>query len=544
MKFIKKSIAVKTILIVILSLLVFFLLVSVIGYREVTEVLLEQYADDAYHTAYAATMALDPDLVIRYAAADDGTEEYASIEDILTSFCDATESTFIYVIQPDLTDYSTITFLFSSMNSDMHYELYESGYVRKTTNDEYRRKYRAIYEEGSERELLVRNTGYIESDAHITAMIPLKGVDGKVKALLCVQKQMDFLNASRRAFIAKISVTFLLLALTIIIAMSYYLSRWLLRPMKKIADEAGRFASENVPAEQKLMDTIRNKDEIGLLASSIDRMEDQIKEYVDNLTKITAEKEQISTELALATRIQADTLPGTFPPFPDRTEFDIFASMDPAKEVGGDFYDFFLIDDDHLCLFIADVSGKGVPAALFMMISKTILDNMAMLGKTPAEILADTNNVICAKNQEEMFVTVWLGILEISTGKLMAANAGHEYPMLCTDGVFSLYKDKHGFVIGGMEDVSYKNYEMQLKPGDRLFVYTDGLPEATDPDNAMFGTDRIVTVLNREPKAASKRILENVRRSVDHFVKDAEQFDDLTMLCLEYSGTGDGGAGK
>ncbi|MBQ9458661.1 MAG: serine/threonine-protein phosphatase [Oscillospiraceae bacterium] len=243
------------------------------------------------------------------------------------------------------------------------------------------------------------------------------------------------------------------------------------------------------------------------------------------------------TELNLATNIQAGMLPRTFPPFPDRTEFDVYASMDPAREVGGDFYDIFLVDDDHLCLVIADVSGKGVPAALFMMASKIILADKAMAGMSPAQILAETNDRICTKNKAEMFVTVWLGILEISTGKLTAANAGHEYPAIRrADGGFELLKDKHGFVIGGMEGARYREYELMLEPGAKLFVYTDGVPEATDASNGMFGTDRMLEALNEEPDAAPERILKNVRRAVDDFVKDAEQFDDMTMLCIEYRG--------
>ena len=230
-------------------------------------------------------------------------------------------------------------------------------------------------------------------------------------------------------------------------------------------------------------------------------------------------------------------LPSVFPPFPDRTKFDIYASMDPAKEVGGDFYDFFLVDDDHLCLVMADVSGKGVPAALFMMASKIILANYAKMGKSPSEILTAANAAICSNNREDMFVTVWLGILELSTGKLTAANAGHEYPVIMKpDGKFELYKDKHGFVIGGMAGLKYKEYTIDMKPGSKLFLYTDGVPEATNSDKELFGNERMVAALNEKPDGSPQEILKTVRSSVDAFVKDAEQFDDLTMLCLEYKG--------
>ena len=211
--------------------------------------------------------------------------------------------------------------------------------------------------------------------------------------------------------------------------------------------------------------------------------------------------------------------------------------MDPAREVGGDFYNFYFVDDDHLALVIGDVSGKGIPAALFMMVTNILISDRTRMGGNPAEILRFVNQEICAHNEAEMFVTVWLGILELSTGKLVAANAGHEYPAIRhADGAFELLRDKHGFVIGGLEGVSYRGYELQLAPGDRIFVYTDGVPEATAPDNTMFGTDRMLAALNEVPTGSPEQILNKVRRAVDDFVKGAEQFDDLTMLCLEYKG--------
>ena len=270
-----------------------------------------------------------------------------------------------------------------------------------------------------------------------------------------------------------------------------------------------------------------------------------IREYIrrkmlalEEAHRAEAERERISNELQMASQIQMSMLPHEFPPFPDRTEFDICASMTPAREVGGDFYDFFLVDDDHLCLVIADVSGKGIPAALYKMISKAILQGFANLGESAAEVFTRVNEALYANNQEDMFVTVWLGILEISTGKLTAANAGHEYPVLKqADGGFRLVKDRHNFVIGGLDNMEYKEYELQLEPGAKLFLYTDGVPESTNTENEMFGMDRMINVLNEAPEAAPEQILKNVLSAVDRFVKDAEQFDDLTMLCLEYKGS-------
>ncbi|MCR5637344.1 MAG: serine/threonine-protein phosphatase [Lachnospiraceae bacterium] len=249
------------------------------------------------------------------------------------------------------------------------------------------------------------------------------------------------------------------------------------------------------------------------------------------------EKVVADRELSMAAQIQKSMLPHIFPPFPQRTEFELYASMDPAREVGGDFYDFYLVDEDHLFLVMADVSGKGVPAALFMMISKTILQSCAMLGKSVEETLVKTNEALCSNNQVEMFVTVWMGVLEISTGKLTAANAGHEYPIIKkANGEFELYKEKHGLPLGAMDGMPYTTYEVTLEPGSKLFLYTDGVPEATDSENRQFGMDRLLVSLNCNSDAEPDQIIRNVREDVDVFVKDTEQFDDITMLCLEYKG--------
>ena len=537
MKFIRKHITAKSIIGMVLLLVLFSVVVSIIGFNGFTSALMQQYADGAFRTARTASSELSADLIDYYWTSEGKTAEYLAIYDRLERLCNSSGSTFIYVIQPDTSDYAHIRFLFSTINADSRYTKYDFGYLRETTNDDYKQKYKALYEGTSEQELVVRDQGYIETDPHITAMIPLKDRVGKTQGILCVQRQMDVLIAARNNYLKKILWVLAVLVVLFIAGEGLYFSGVLLAPIQKISNEASRFASEGIPSQRKLREIISNTDEIGDLAASIDRMEEDINSYVENIRKITAEKERISTELSLATRLQAAYIPHDFPPFPDRKEFDLYATMEPAREVGGDFYDFFLIDDDHLCLIMADVSGKGIPAALFMMVSKMILSSCAMLGKSAAEILTKTNEALCANNQEDMFVTVWLGILEISTGKLTAANAGHEYPALMQNGgSFGLYKDLHGFVVGGFEGMDYSEYELQLSPGDKLFLYTDGVPEASDAGRNMFGIDRMIKALNEDPQASPLKILTNVRGAVDIFVNGAEQFDDLTMLCFEYLG--------
>ena len=314
--------------------------------------------------------------------------------------------------------------------------------------------------------------------------------------------------------------------------------RLIISPLKSVQENIRNYRetkdSETVIANLK---EINSKNEIGDLKNDVIELAEEIDDYVDKIESISAEKHRIESELDMAKRIQLSMMPSVFPPYPDRNEFEIYASVEPAREVGGDFYDFFLIDKDHLCMVMADVSGKGVPAALFMMGSKIVIKNSAMLMNSPAKILTRANESICENNEQDMFLTVWLGILELSTGKLVAANAGHEYPALMRAGEkFEIIKSKHGFVIGGFEDAIYMDYELQLEPGDKLFLYTDGLPEATNGDNEMLGIDGMLDALNENCESHPEVILNGVKNAVDGFVKEAEQFDDLTMMCIEYKG--------
>ena len=256
------------------------------------------------------------------------------------------------------------------------------------------------------------------------------------------------------------------------------------------------------------------------------------------IVSMMSELEQLDKELKLAADIQTNMLPMVFPPFPDRTEFDLHAFMTPAKEVGGDFYDFFLLDSDHLALVIADVSGKGIPAALFMMVSKNMIKNQLMAGNDPATALEHVNIQLCEHNSSMMFVTVWLAVVEISTGKGLAVNAGHENPVIARKGEkFEILKYRHCTAIGYSEKAKYQNREFELHPGDCVFVYTDGVPEANDPSGDLFGTDRLTDALNQAPEDTSpEQLIRLVYEAVNRFADGTPQFDDITMLCFKYRG--------
>lgn len=296
--------------------------------------------------------------------------------------------------------------------------------------------------------------------------------------------------------------------------------------------------SDGKEKKQRIISTcqsIRTGDEIQALSESFSRMMTDIDNYVYNLAKMTTEKERISAELNIATQIQADMLPRIFPAFPDRPEFDVYASMNPAKEVGGDFYDFFLIDDEHLAIVIADVSGKGVPAALFMVIAKTLIKNHAQLGETPAEIFTNVNNQLCEGNEAGLFVTAWMGILRLTDGHFVYVNAGHNPPLLMKkDSDFEFLKTRPGFVLAGMEDIRYRQTELFLNPGERIYLYTDGVTEATNLQEHLYGEDRLKETLNLSRGLSIREMCIRVSESLQNFSGDADQFDDITMLAMEF----------
>ena len=336
------------------------------------------------------------------------------------------------------------------------------------------------------------------------------------------------------------NILILLLVLIVSLGMVYAFSvtRRITDPLNTITR---RVASLGVRNRQfKMEDIYRTGDEIEVLAESFAKQSARTMLYIEQIKSVTAEKERIVAELNMASRIQASQLPRLFPPFPNRKEFTLYASMTPAKEVGGDFYDFFMIDNDHIAFVIADVSGKGVPAALMMMVARVLIKSSLQNGKSPEEVLESVNNQLCEDNEEGFFVTVWLGVLEISTGKGLAVNAGHEHPVLRrAGGNYELVVYRHSMPIATLSGIRFKQHEFQLNPGDSFFVYTDGVAEATNGENELFGTERMLDALNREPDAQPEKILANVMHDINSFVDGAEQFDDITMLCFRYLGSPD-----
>ncbi len=283
---------------------------------------------------------------------------------------------------------------------------------------------------------------------------------------------------------------------------------------------------------------LKTGDEVEDLAIAFNKMRTKLRMYIANLAKVTSEKERIHAELSIAREIQRDMLPDSDRMLFGREEYSLYAAAYPAREVGGDFYDFFLTDMDHLVFLVADVSGKGVSAALFMVMAKTLIENQLLLGKTPAEVFESVNHMLCGNNRNGMFLTAWMGVLELSTGNLAYVNAGHNCPLwYCKDtGKYTWLTEVSGFVLAGMDGMKYEQKSMRLGRGDKLFVYSDGVPEANDADEEMYGNERLEAFLTEQINRTPKELCMQLKADLDKFQGTAEQFDDITMLSLEYRG--------
>ena len=494
----------------------------------------QYYSDMAFSMATYASRIIDGDRARMYVETGVKDEYYERIREILLRAKQSMGLRYFYVVVPE---------------ADKQVYIWDSGEPGeegicdlRTREDYFSERANVImhgaFAKDAPHTIVVTRTeqyGYIAS-----AYVAILDKAGEPVALASVDVSMDEIDAQINGMIlisAGFAVGVLILCL---IGYWWYVRRLVIEPLDTLAGAARNFTSERARGEGLVMDKVRiaSKDEIGDLYQAMSKMEIDMTNYLENLRKVTAERERVGAELNVATQIQADMLPSVFPAFPDRHDFDVYATMTPAKEVGGDFYDFFLVDETHLAMVIADVSGKGVPAALFMVIAKTLIKNRTLAGGTPAQILADVNNQLCEGNVAQLFVTVWLGILDLTTGKGVVANAGHEHPALCrAGGEFELVEYRHSPAMATMEGLRFCEHEFELRPGDTLFVYTDGVPEATDATPALYGEERLLDVLNAARDRPLKELLLAVKSDIGAFIGDVPQFDDITMLAMTYYGS-------
>jgi sigma-B regulation protein RsbU (phosphoserine phosphatase) len=365
----------------------------------------------------------------------------------------------------------------------------------------------------------------------------VRNSSGEVMGIIGADIDMLDINSTLRSYIITVAIGALAFMTLLTVMVFAFLRKKITVPIRVLSERSENFVKQSIDSKlEAIVSGIKTGDEIEVLAKSIEKMTEDLITYIENLTLVTAEKERIGAELDVATKIQASMLPCIFPAFPEYKEFDIFASMQPAKEVGGDFYDFFLIDEKTLALIIADVSGKGVPAALFMVIAKTLIKNNAQYGKSPKEVFETVNNMLCENNDTGMFVTAFMGYLDIVSGRFTFVNAGHNPPLIKQGERFEMLATSKSFVLAGMEDMRYKQNEIVLSPNDELFLYTDGITEADNNDKELFGEERLLNIVNSDSEMDLSDFTAKIKREIDRFADGAEQADDITMLTLRYRG--------
>lgn len=531
---IRFSMGMKSVLNIILIAVIIGGAAVLFSYHEYCENLDTQMTQTAENLAVATAALVEPESIDRYLERGKTDDNYISVQTQLMDIQQYYGVVAICCLKPTNDGFYVV------YNTDMRTDALKLGDIQQFTFKEFTE----IQDELMAGEAVPAIRQESRGAGAVYALAPIRDSSGTTRGYMAVIFSMKETEAAEQAFLTKLIRILVIITAVLVVLSAISAQLLLVRPLNRLSTIADSFIQKQkaglVTHEENMLAVpqLHRGDEMGRLYQAVREMEQSIYDYIQNLTAITAEKERIGAELSVATEIQSSMLPCIFPPFPNRTEFDIYATMTPAKEVGGDFYDFFLVDDDHLALVIADVSGKGVPAALFMVITKVLLKNSAQSGKSPKAVLEEVNSQLCANNPIDMFVTVWLGILELSTGKLTCANAGHEYPALCrADGQYELVKDPHGLVLACMDGSKYKEYTLQLAPGDRLFVYTDGVAEATDTHNELFGTDRMLASLNRNIDAAPDALLPRLKEDIDTFVGEAPQFDDITMLGVRYLGS-------
>lgn len=544
----------------VIVIILFALMNTYIGYYAFSATLSKEYSESVYQAANMALKYADSYCLNYYMQEDfelpyDDIEglrsdsyvwnededlgfyiEYFGDKEELRWLCDELDMSVIYLIVPD-SDYENFTCIYNCVNKSNPYEEWGFKTVHPISDEDSKAAYKRIMEGQSEKEILFKTKNLNGAQPHITALVPLKDEEGNVLGIMCAQRFMTELVEAQDNYVIGVGALAVIIVILIVVITSVFLRKQIIEPVKNITEEAKRFARENTYKEDILDANISKASEISELSVSIDKMEKDMVNYIDNITSMTKENERIGAEFSLASSIQLGMLPTIEPDFVDKDEYDVYATMTPAREVGGDFFDIFMLDDKRLALLVADVSDKGMGAAFFMAISKTVIKTRALLGGGPAEILAYADKMISGKNPAGMFVTVLFGIIDLETGHVEACNAGHDYPLVMRQGGdFALKKTPHGSPVAFLPDMEFPQFEFDLKPGERVFIYTDGLIDAKRSDGERFGIERVISTLNRYKDYDNKKLVAAMKDSVKYFAGSEPQFDDMTMLGFTYKG--------
>ncbi len=523
-----KSISTKLIFVLVFSSLMLGVIISALSYVITWNSYSEFFSTSTQNAVRFAATLVDGDKISTYLDSGNQDGYYKELNNTLNNMKREENLLYLYIFEPNESSFTYI--MEAKLDTDNLENIAKMGDVYEYTDLEYEYFVEDWKAKKPSDEIILGGNdkfGYT-----VSAWAPIFNSQGDVVAYVEADYSLSEVKSLLNRFVFLIMAVVAGVTIITTAFMIYANKRIIINPISKLTTNALEFASGEKLKE--VTSTIKTGDEMELLSVAFEKMAIDIGNYVDNISRITAEKERISAELDVATKIQASMLPTDLPDFSYRSEFDIHASMIPAKEVGGDFYDFFIINERYLGVVIADVSGKGVPAALFMVIAKTLIKNNAQYGNVPKEIFETVNNQLCEGNEAGMFVTAFMGILDIVSKKFTFVNAGHNRPLLKRlDGEFEWLVTKPGFVLAGMEDIPYRQEEIDLNKGDTLFMYTDGVTEATNNKNELFSDDRLKSVLNKNQNANLEDLVNIVKKEIDLFAEDAPQFDDITMLALK-----------
>ncbi|MCR5536006.1 MAG: SpoIIE family protein phosphatase [Succinivibrio sp.] len=525
----------RTILVMSAFALILMLGICLVADLLYLKVKLEDTTALGYSYAKSASRYVDGDRIAAYVATGQTDEYYELVQQYLNALLKTSSLDYFYIMHP---------------TTDGIVYIWDSSNVPEVKPNPLGTKY--PYPKGCSYEIMQEmftlnpeeKPFFIKDEtggAEISTVYPIYDSKGAMVALSMADVRVDSFNKDLVKFVLSIILSIAILVTLLTIILYIYIKKHIISPIKQLNRGTEDLVS-SIDQGTGFNFAIKTGDEIEDLAQSFKNMHQELKDYLQALSKATAEKERIDTELHLATNIQTSMLPKLTPNFASRSEFKIYGTMTPAKKVGGDFYDAFLIDQDHLAMVIADVSDKGVPAALFMVISKTLIKLRTELSDypSPAQVFKTVNQQLLENNDAGMFVTAWLIIVDLKNGQGHASNAGHEHPVLChRDGRFELVEYQHSPPLGCLEDLEFEEHDFKLSAGDTIFVYTDGVAEAVNTQGEQFGTDGILKALNKNLGLAPEELVPAVCAELDHYVGEAEQFDDITMLAFTYLGAHD-----
>ena len=485
------------------------------------------YRDFAQSFSRVLSESISGDSIKGYLESKVKDQYYENINEMMQRMLDDASLHYLYVYVPED---EGIRYVWEVRSSGEHRQIGDVWYY----NEEYPKdKVLNAFYTGSEVFFLYQ----YKSNNYAAYVTPIYDSDNNVVALVEADIIMPYSDMIFPTLLRNILLGVVIVLVIVLIPFYFNLKRKVIEPLEKL-NTAATTMVEQIEQESDIVIDVHTGDEIEILSDSMVIMNRKLKGYVKENEAITAEKERVKAEIDTASRIQSAMLPSVSSEIFSRKEFDIYADMTPARDVGGDLYDFFLVDDNHLAIVIGDVSDKGISAALFMVLAKNTLQNQIMIHGTEIDKAVDkANELLVRDNATDMFVTAWVGVLALDTGVLRFVNAGHELAAISRNGSrFVLLDDNHSSIVGILEDIPYRINEIKLNKGDTLYIYTDGVVEALNVDDKMYGLERMLSALNDNIIHSPQEIDAALRENLREFMGDAEQFDDITTLCLRYYG--------